>query len=111
VAAIETAEVVGNCIQVVNCVDTFRFAVHLYELLHVKPIDGEVNRFVYLLLLANLRVGQIEEAGLARLGRFLGLEPLDLDDEDLGHLEQLKLLVDVSVLLTLAAIPLVIVRE
>mmetsp|Transcript_1956 Transcript_1956/g.3407 ORF Transcript_1956/g.3407 Transcript_1956/m.3407 type:complete len:203 (-) Transcript_1956:2500-3108(-) len=107
VAPVEASEVVGDAEEVVDGRDSLLFAIHLDVLLDVEALEGEVNRLGHLLLLANLGIGEVKEAGSARVGRLLALEALDLDHEDLGRPVQLQFLVDVAVLLALAAVPLV----
>ena len=67
---------------------------------------------VVFLLAGNLRVNMAEHASPTRACSATSLlEPLKLDDEDLGHRVDLKLLSDISVLSTDIAIPLVISRQ
>ena len=105
--AIEAAKVVRDAAKVIQ--DGVRLICERDCILaHIKSINWEVNVSVILLLTRNLSINMAEHATSPRASTTSLLEPLQLDDENLGHRVELKLLSDISVLSADVAVPLVI---
>ena len=75
---------VRHGIQIIDHRNSFGLVLHIGG--HVQPFDRKVNEFIDFVV---------------------GRKPLDLDYQDLRRLVNVKLLVDVSMLLTAIAVPLV----
>lgn len=115
-ASIKTSIMVAHSVQVVyswrkRCffiiLVTFICALLLEVGGEVEACEGEVNQVFNFLLLADLGVGHSHEAALARGLALLSLEPLQLYYQYLGHLVQLEAFMDVLLLTTVLAVPLV----
>jgi len=109
--SVEAAEVVDHRIQVVLGGNALGGAVSLHEALDVQAFKRELNQLVNFFLLAHLSVSQIEKSTFSVVSRLFALKPFNLYNQDFGHFEKFELLVNVPVLLALAAVPLVISRE
>ena len=70
-----------------------------------------MNQLVNLLLLANLRISQVEEARFLGLRALLLAETLELQDHNLGHFVKFEFLGDVTVLFAIPAVELISAAE
>jgi hypothetical protein len=61
VTPVKASKVVGDCIKVVDCIDSFGLAVHFYEVFYIEAIDWELYRVINFFLLTNLRVSEVEK--------------------------------------------------
>ena len=98
-------------VKVISSRYSLGFTIHHRVVFEIQALQRELNVLVNLLLLAYLCVCKVEEACFTIICALFGLEPFQLDHQDLGSSVQFKLFLNVSVLFAFPAIPLIVTRK